>query len=111
MENKSNLAKGLHSLLILKAKAKGTSYLEELRLLKSHLEERAENKKIIDTDKSGDKVILKVKTENELIQQENGQTKKTKQKQSLAAGAILLLKAKKHLEKMKELQHKKPKHI
>jgi hypothetical protein len=51
------LKQGLRNLLILKAQVKGTSYLEELRLLKEKLEERVENKKIMDKDKSGDKGI------------------------------------------------------
>ena len=58
MEKKLDLAKGLHSLLLLKAQVKGTSYLEELRLLKEQLEERAQNKKIIDKDKPDDKDTL-----------------------------------------------------
>jgi len=36
---------------------KGTSYLEELRLLKEQWEERAKNKKIMDKDETLDKDI------------------------------------------------------
>jgi hypothetical protein len=112
MENTSDSKKEiLRSLLILKAQAKGTSYLEELRLLKEQFEEHEENKRIMDKDKSGDKDIVKMKMENESSQDRNEQTSKPDlpKKASVLTKLATARAWKKKAQEAKKLREEKPK--